>query len=135
LTGFKETLSERRRRDANEIKYEVLTAGLPGGRKTHIMYESGLNLKQLNLYLGELLSYGALEFKPDEKRYFTTERGRGFIRAFDHYRETIDMLCKEETALAQFFPNSAKGMLASRYVGRASGPSIKAYAEPPFRAF
>ena len=61
-------MSERRRRDSNQIKYEVLMAALPGGRKTHIMYESGLNLKQLNLYLGDLITHGALEFKANEKR-------------------------------------------------------------------
>ena len=101
-------MSERRRRDSNQIKYEVLMAALPGGRKTHIMYESGLNLKQLNLYLGELTSNGALEFRPLEKRYFTTEKGRAFVRAFDHYRETVNMLNKQEAALAQFFPAQAK---------------------------
>jgi hypothetical protein len=110
-------------------------AALPGGRKTHIMYESGLNLMQLNLYLGELVSHGALEFKPLEKRYFTTDKGRSFVRAFDHYRETIDMLYNEEAALAQFFPASAKKMLASRYIGGANGASTKTIADPAYRAF
>ena len=83
-------------------------AALPGGKKTHIMYESGLNLKQLNLYLGELLANGALEFRQQEKKYYTTEKGRGFARAYDHYRETLNTLDKEVSALAQFFPNSMK---------------------------
>jgi len=106
-------MSERRRRDANQIKYEVLMAALPGGRKTHIMYESGLNLKQLNFYLGELLSNGALEFRAGEKKYFTTEKGKEFARAFDHYREVVNMLSKEATALAQFFPVGGKRKIAS----------------------
>ena len=89
-------------------------AALPGGRKTHIMYESGLNLKQLNLYLGELLSHGALEFKPLEKKYVTTEKGRAFARAYDHYREAVNSLYKEEAALAQFFPSSMKRPIAAR---------------------
>ena len=107
-------MSERRRRDANQIKYELLTAALPGGRKTHIMYESGLNLKQLNLYLDELIAHGALEFKPLERRYFTTDKGRAFVRAFDRYRETVSMLNKEEAALAQFFPTTVKRTLVAR---------------------
>jgi len=86
-------------------------AALPGGRKTHIMYESGLNLKQLNLYLGELMSNGALEFRAMEKKYFTTEKGRAFLRAFDHYRETVNLLDKQEAALAQFFPTNPKRLL------------------------
>jgi len=101
-------LAERRRRDSNQIKYEVLMAALPGGRKTHIMYESGLNLKQLNLYLGELLANGALEFKSAERLYYTTEKGRSFAKAFDHYREAVNQLNKEEMALAQFFPAPGK---------------------------
>jgi predicted transcriptional regulator len=107
-------LSEGRRRDSNQIKYEILMAALPGGRKTHIMYESGLNLKQLNLYLGELLSYGGLEFRAAEKRYYTTDKGRAFARAYDHYRETLNMLDKEEMALAQFFPAGSKKPIAAR---------------------
>ena len=108
-------LNERRRRDSNQIKYEILMSALPGGRKTHIMYESGLNLKQLNSYLEELLMNGALEFRVQEKRYFTTEKGRAFARAFDHYRETIDQLGKQEVALAQFFPtNPGKRTVAAR---------------------
>lgn len=78
------------------------------------MYESGLNLKQLNLYLNELISNGALEFRVMEKRYYTTEKGRTFLRAFDHYRETVNLLDKQEAALAQFFPSSSKRILTSR---------------------
>ncbi len=107
-------MSERRRRDSNQIKYEVLMAAIPGGRKTHIMYQSGLNLKQLNFYLAELLSHGALEFKPAEKRYFTTEKGKEFARAFDHYREVVNQLDKEASALAGFFPGPVKRKIVAR---------------------
>ena len=107
-------MEERRRRDSTQIKYEVLMAALPGSRKTNIMYESGLNLKQLNLYLGELLTNGALEFRAAEKRYFTTEKGRAFVKAYDRYRETMNMLNKEEAALAQFFPAAVKRTLPAR---------------------
>jgi len=49
-----------------------------------------------------------------EKRYYTTEKGRSFLRAYDHYRETINLLDKQEAALAQFFPNAARRIYASR---------------------
>ncbi len=91
-------------------------AAVPGCRKTHIMYEAGLNLKQLNIYLGELTSHGALQFIPAEKRYLTSEKGRAFIRAFDHYRETIDVLNKQEAALSQFFPDPVKRAVVTRLV-------------------
>ena len=107
-------MSERRRRDAQQIKYEVLMAALPGCRKTHIMYEAGLNLKQLNLYLAELTANGALIFEQPEKRFFTTEKGKAFVRAYDHYRETINLLSKQEAALAQFFPADVKRPVIAR---------------------
>ena len=74
-----------------------------GNRKTHIMYGTGLNLRQLNLYLEELISHGALEFRPLERKYFITNKGRAFVAAFDHYRETVNSLDKQEMVLAQFF--------------------------------
>ena len=96
-------MSDRRRRDASEIKYEILMASISGKKKTHIMYESGLNLRQLNLYLEELVAHETLEFKPLERKYFITNKGRAFVTAFDHYRETVNALDKQEMALAQFF--------------------------------
>jgi hypothetical protein len=60
------------------------------------------------------MSHGALEFRAPEKRYFTTERGRAFVRAFDHYRETVNLLGKQEAALAEFFPTTAKRTLVDR---------------------
>ena len=107
-------MNERRRRDSNQIKYEVLMAALPGGRKTHIMYEAGLNLKQLNLYLNELITSGALEYRLSEKSYQTTEKGRAFAKAFDHYREAVNQLNKEEVALAEFFPTTQKRRLVAQ---------------------
>ena len=107
-------MTERRRRDATQIKYQILMSALSGNKKTHIMYESGLNLKQLNLYLGELLTNGALEFRPQIKTYFTTEKGKNFARAVDHYRETMALLNRQEAAIAQFFPTTSKRVLAAR---------------------
>lgn len=72
------------------------------------MYESGLNLKQLNLYMNELASSGALEFRGPEKRYYATEKGRTFLRAYDRYREIVSMLDKQEAVLAEFFLNPTK---------------------------
>ena len=90
-------------------------SALSGNRKTHIMYESGLNLKQLNFYLEELLGHGALEFRAPEKRYVTTEKGKAYARAVDHYRETMNLLNKQEVALAEFFPGpGAKKSLWAR---------------------
>ena len=97
-------------------------SSISGKRKTHIMYESGLNLKQLNLYLGDLMANGALEFKPNEKKYFITNRGRAFMSAFGQYRETVSKLAKAEAALSQFFPTTASKPLATP-TDRLSNPA------------
>lgn len=107
-------LSDRRRRDANEIKYQILMSSSSGNKKTHIMYESGLNLKQLNHYLSELLANGALELRPQHKMYYITEKGRAFARAFDGYRQTVASLNKQEAALAQFFPTAENRPMVNR---------------------
>jgi predicted transcriptional regulator len=106
-------LDHRKRRDATEIRYEVLMASISGKRKTRIMYESGLNLKQLNLYLGELTAHGALEFRPLERMYFTTDKGRAFVSAFGRYRDTVNTLDKAEAALTQFFSPEMSQPLAA----------------------
>ena len=107
-------MSERRRRDATQIKYQILMSALSGNRKTHIMYESGLNLKQLNLYLQELLANGAIEFRPPNKLYHTTDKGRAFAKAVDHYRETLNQLNRQEAVIAQFFPTTSKRLLLAQ---------------------
>ena len=96
-------------------------AAISGERKTHIMYASGLNLKQLNVYLEELMSNGALEYKPLEKRYFVTSKGRAFMSAFGRYRETVSTLSKAEAALAQFFSTTANEKTAAP-AGRVAAP-------------
>jgi predicted transcriptional regulator len=121
----------RRRRDSNQIKYEVLMAAFSGAKKTHIMYESGLNLKQLNFYINELLMNGALEFRLQEKKYYTTEKGKGFAVAFDHYRKSVSTLNKEETTLSQFFPISGKHKRAKRKNGVLAESTASYSATPP----
>jgi len=101
-------LSNHKRRDTHEIKYDILKAAIYGNGKTRIMYESGLNLRQLNSYFAELLSRGALEFRSKERKYATTERGQAFVKAYEHYRETADLLLKQEAILSEFFPTSEK---------------------------
>jgi predicted transcriptional regulator len=107
-------MSQRRRRDATAIKYQILMSALSGNRKTHIMYESGLNLKQLNHYISELMANGTLEFRPSHKEYFITEKGKQFARAVEHYRETAALLNKQEAAINQFFPEQPKRPVEAR---------------------
>ncbi len=97
------SVSERRRRDANEISYSILKAAIGGQKKTRIMYQSSLNLKQLNLYIQYLTTSELLGYQADGKYYYTTDKGRNFAKAFEHVRETRDLLKEQEKALVRLF--------------------------------
>jgi predicted transcriptional regulator len=101
-------VSERRRRDSTEITYYILKAAIGGQKKTRIMYQSGLNLKQLNLYLRGLETSELLGYQAAGKLYFTTEKGRTFAKAFEHFRETRDLLKEQEEALSRLLATEAK---------------------------
>jgi hypothetical protein len=51
---------------------------------------------------------------PTTVRWRGTEKGRAFLRVYDHYREMVNLLDKEEEALAQFFPTTVKRTHAAR---------------------
>lgn len=107
-------MNGHRRRDSTEIKYDILSSALTGQRKTRLMYGSALNLKQLNAYIEELTANGVLEFRAQERQYYTTEKGRAFVKAVEHYRETVDLLNRQEDALTHFFPTMGKKTLVIR---------------------
>jgi len=93
------------------------------------MYQSALNLKQLNLYLEGLASSELLGFQPAGKFYFTTEKGRTFARAYEHFRETKDLLREQEEALARLITTKAKKPAAVE-VRPGTGPNQQHYRQP-----
>lgn len=101
-------MNGHRRRDSGEIAYAILKAALSGQKKTRIMYQSSLNLKQLNQYLEELAMNELLGYQPAGRYYQTTDKGRTFTRMFENYRETRDLLSEQEKALGQFLTPRAK---------------------------
>jgi len=105
-------LDTRRRRDAGEITYAILKAAQGGQKKTRIMYQSSLNLKQLNQYLEELVLNELLGYQPAGRYYQTTERGRAYARMFENYKETRDLLSEQEKALSRFLTPKAKKSFA-----------------------
>jgi len=105
-------LNGHRRRDSGEISYAILKAALSGQRKTRIMYQSSLNLKQLNQYIEELVLNELLGYQPAGKCYQTTEKGRTFTRMFENYKETRDLLSEQEEALGRFLMSRAKKSFA-----------------------
>ena len=105
-------LDTRRRRDAGEITYAILKAAQGGQKKTRIMYQSSLNLKQLNQYLEDLVLNELLGYQPAGRYYQTTERGRAYARMFENYKETRDLLSEQEKALGRFLTPKAKKSFA-----------------------
>jgi predicted transcriptional regulator len=83
--------------------FAILKSVQTGRRKTKVMYEANLNLKQLNAYLEMLASNQMLIFDPTGRIYEATERGRAFVKAFEHYKETTELLKEQQTALGDFF--------------------------------
>jgi predicted transcriptional regulator len=106
------SLNGHRRRDSGEISYAILKAALGGQRKTRIMYQSSLNLKQLNQYIEELVLNELLGYQPAGRYYHTTEKGRTFTRMFENYMETRDLLSEQEKALGRFLMSRAKKSFA-----------------------
>ena len=105
-------MNGHRRRDSGEITYAILKAAVNGQRKTRIMYQSSLNLKQLNQYIEELILNELLGYQPATRYYQTTERGRTYTRMFENYRETKDLLSEQEKALGRFLTTKAKKSFA-----------------------
>jgi len=105
-------LDTHRRRDSGEITYAILKAALGGQKKTRIMYQSSLNLKQLNQYLEELVLNELLGYQPAGRFYQTTERGRTYARMFENYKETRDLLNEQEKALGRFLTPKVKKSFA-----------------------
>ena len=108
-------MDARRRRDAVEIKYAILKAATGGQKKTRIMYQSSLNMKQLNLHLDELAHNELISYQSVGRYFTTTESGRAFAKMFENYLETRDLLSEQEKALERFLTARAKkplGVLA-----------------------
>ena len=83
-----------------EIIEFILSMCENGARKTHVMYRSNLNSKQINEYLNFLLASGMLEKmqeRPNSKRsiYRTTELGKSFIIK---YKQILELFSQRTSA-------------------------------------
>jgi predicted transcriptional regulator len=91
--------AKSKRRGFNEIVFAMVKSAYDGERKTTVMYRSSLNLSQLNAYLSVLVDRGLLEFEKESRRYKATERGRQYVKAYERYSETRDLLIEQEKML------------------------------------
>jgi predicted transcriptional regulator len=76
-----------------EIVYSILSVGLNGALRTHIMFRCNLNSRQLHTYLESLLDKGLLERRRDppsaKVEYITTAKGRKYIEAYNVLAEML----------------------------------------------
>jgi predicted transcriptional regulator len=89
----------QRRRDSQEIAADIIRVAGQGEKKTRLMYGSSLNLYQLNSYSRLLIEEGLLAYDPRQRLFFATERGSQFLKSFERYAETRDLLMEQSRAL------------------------------------
>jgi predicted transcriptional regulator len=77
-------MQKTKRRDREEIMYEILRAALEPATRTRLIYASFLSNTELRQYITFLLENGMLEVDPITKtRFKVTEEGRKFLRLYE----------------------------------------------------
>jgi predicted transcriptional regulator len=66
-----------------------LEIALDGAIKTKIMYKAFLSFPQLKDYLSVLLERGLLNYSESEHEYYTTERGKDFLKMYKDVGQMI----------------------------------------------
>lgn len=75
---------QRKRRDKNEIMYEILSAAVEPITRTRLIYASFLSNSELRQYIALLLEHGMLEVDPITKTKFKiTDEGRKFLKLYE----------------------------------------------------
>jgi predicted transcriptional regulator len=111
------------RRGGREIAHDIITAADAGARKTAIMYGSRLNPRQLSKHLGRLIRDGFIEHDSEKAQYCATHKGKRYVKAFEKYLATRDLLAEQELVLEAFWRDGIeprlKGVAGDGYaVGR-----------------
>lgn len=77
-------------RSRMDIAADILKIGGEGAIKTRIMHRAFLSHPQLKEYLGLLADAGFLEYQVESKKYYTTAKGRHFVKVCDELGELIE---------------------------------------------
>jgi len=77
-------MQKSKRRDREEIMYEILRAALEPATRTRLIYASFLSNTELRQYITLLLENRMLEVEPITKtRFKVTEEGRKFLKLYE----------------------------------------------------
>jgi predicted transcriptional regulator len=75
---------QKKRRDKEEIMYQILSAAKEPVTRTRLIYASFLSNSELRQYLALLLGHEMLEVDPITKtKYKATEEGRKFVKLYE----------------------------------------------------
>lgn len=91
-------------RSRTDIVADVLRIAQDGAIKTRIMYRSFLSFPQLKEYLELLTDGGLLEYSKEERKYYSTEKGRHFLKIYEDVWQAIS-------------PKESKAMMHAGYSG------------------
>ena len=77
-------MRKSKRRDREEIMYEILRAALEPATRTRLIYASFLSNTELRQYINLLIENRMLEVDPITKtRFKVTEEGRKFLKLYE----------------------------------------------------
>lgn len=75
---------QKKRRDKDEIMYEILSAAVEPITRTRLIYASFLSNSELRQYIAFLLEHRMLEVDPMTKTKFKiTDEGRKFLKLYE----------------------------------------------------
>jgi len=87
--------TQRFRRDATRVIYEILLLGINGASKTHIIFKANLSYQLAERYVAFLMKKGLLATDSDPSglvKYYLTEKGHRLIRVLREVeRELADL--------------------------------------------
>jgi predicted transcriptional regulator len=76
-------------RSRTDIAAAILEIAIDGSIKTKIMYKAFLSFPQLKEYLGVLEEKELLKYQSAEHQYYTTEKGRQFLKMYKDVGQMI----------------------------------------------
>jgi predicted transcriptional regulator len=85
-------MQKTKRRDREEIMYQILKAAVEPATRTRLIYASFLSNSELRQYIRLLIENGRLELDPISRtRFKVTEEGRKFLRLYEDMRKMMTM--------------------------------------------
>ena len=80
-------MQKTKRRDKEEIMYQILKAAVEPATRTRLIYASFLSNSELRQYIRLLIENGRLELDPISRTRFKVTEGRKFLRLYEDMRK------------------------------------------------